>query len=118
MKLIVEDSEKNDILSKYSENTSNELLTYLRRNFPVTAYPLPKYHPETDSYRDIMIPFIVVDEKSYYVDSNKKNLVNKIFYTIEDQFTDLNTDIKRRTIKKYLDMIGLTNFENERNTKD
>jgi hypothetical protein len=108
MRLILEDSEKKDILSKYEDNTSNELLTYLRRNYPVTEYPLPRYEPQTDSYKDIMTPFISIDSKSYYVEYNKKNLVNKIFFGIEDIFTNLGTDIKRRTIKKYLDMITLT----------
>jgi hypothetical protein len=37
-------------------------------------------------------------------------LVNKIFITLEDEFTDVSNDVKRRTIKKYLDMINLTDF--------
>ena len=45
-----------------------------------------------------------------YVESNKKYLVNKIFTTLEGEFTDVSNDVKRRTIKKYLDMINLTDF--------
>ena len=40
----------------------------------------------------------------------KKYLVNKIFTTLEGEFTDVSNDVKRRTIKKYLDMINLTDF--------
>ncbi len=110
MRLIIENSEKEDILSKYSDNTSDKLLVYLRRNFPVTSYPIERYDKMSDSYKIVNIPFIIIDEKNFFVESNKKNLVNKIYIEIGDQFLDVSEEVKRRTIKKYLDMINLTDF--------
>jgi len=110
MRLIITEAEKEDILSKYKDNTEDRLLTYLRRNFPVSTVNQPRYNPETDDYKDVKVPFILVDDRVRYVESNKKYLVNKIFTTLEGEFMDVSNDIKRRTIKKYLDMINLTDF--------
>ena len=110
MRLIITESEKEDILSKYKDNTEDRLLTYLRRNFPVSTVDQPRYNPETDDYKDVKVPFILVDDRMRSVESNKKYLVNKIFTTLEGEFTDVSNDVKRRTIKKYLDMINLTDF--------
>lgn len=110
MRFIITEAEKEDILSKYKDNTDDRLLTYLRRNYPVSTVKFPKYNPETSDYDDVPTPMISVDYKSYFVEDNKKLLVNKIFNTLEDNFTDISDDVKRRTIKKYLDMINLTDF--------
>lgn len=110
MKLIITEAEKEDILSKYKDNTDDRLLTYLRRNYPVSTRKMSRYNPTTDDFDDVQTPMILVDDKSYFVEENKKLLVNKIFNTLEDNFTDISNDVKRRTIKKYLDMINLTDF--------
>jgi hypothetical protein len=110
MRLIITEAEKEDILSKYKDNTEDRLLTYLRRNFPVSTVDQPRYDPETDEYKDVKVPVISVDDKIRYVESNKKYLVNKIFTILEDELTDIPNDVKRRTIKKYIDMINLTDF--------
>lgn len=110
MRLLITEAEKEDILSKYKDNTDDRLLTYLRRNFPISIIDLPRYDAETDSYNDEKSAMILVDDKSYFVEDNKKFLVNKIFINLEDQFTDISEDVKRRTIKKYLDMVNLTDF--------
>ena len=110
MKLIITEAEKEDILSKYKDNTDDRLLTYLRRNYPVSTRKMSIYNPTTDDFDDVQTHMILVDDKSYFVEENKKLLVNKIFITLEDEFTDVSNDVKRRTIKKYLDMINLTDF--------
>jgi len=110
MRFIITEAEKEDILSKYKDNTDDRLLTYLRRNYPVSTVTFPKYNPKTFDYDDVPTPMIFVDYKSYFVEQNKKLLVNKIFNTLDDNFTDISDDVKRRTIKKYLDMINLTDF--------
>jgi len=110
MKLIITEAEKEDILSKYKDNTEDRLLTYLRRNFPVSTVEQPRYDPETDDYKNVKVPFIMVQDRMKYVESNKKYLVNRIFHILEDEFTDIPESVKRRTIKKYLDMINLTDF--------
>jgi hypothetical protein len=48
---------------------------------------------------------VVIDDKSIFVEDNKKRIVNKISFMLEDEFMDISSDIKRRTIKKYIDMI-------------
>jgi hypothetical protein len=110
MRLIITESEKKNIMSKYKDNTDDKLLTYLRRNFPVSIFDQPKYVPETGDYKDVKVPFIMIQGRMKYVELNKKSLVNKIFFILEDEFTDIPQDVKRRTIKKYLDMINLTDF--------
>lgn len=104
-RIIIEDSDRDEILSKYNDNTSDRFLTYLRRNFPVHFLTVPRYNPKIDDYEDVKVPGIMVDEKIRFVEDNKVSLVNKISWLLEDEFTDIPLDVKRRTIKKYIDMI-------------
>ena len=110
MRLIITEAEKEDILSKYNGGTSDELLKYLETEFPVGSYPLPKYFESIDSYLDIAFPYVLIDKKMHHAYDNKKNLVNKIFYNLDDDFPHISTDVKRRTIKKYLDSIRSTQY--------
>jgi hypothetical protein len=105
MRIIIGESEKNDILAKYNDNTSDRLLTYLRRNYPIYFVNMPRYDAETDDYKEIKVPMVVIDDKSIFVEDNKKRIVNKISFMLEDEFMDISSEIKRRTIKKYIDMI-------------
>jgi hypothetical protein len=41
------------------------------------------------------------------LDKNKKFIVNKISAYIEDEWIHLPTEIRRRTVKKYIDGISL-----------
>jgi hypothetical protein len=66
---------------------------------------MPRYDAETDDYKEIKVPMVVIDDKSIFVEDNKKRIVNKISFMLEDEFMDISSDIKRRTIKKYIDMI-------------
>jgi hypothetical protein len=109
MRLIITEEEKDDILSKYKGDTNDEFLKYLETEFPVGAYSFPKYFDVIDSSSNIPIPYVVVDGKGRNTDGNKKYLVNKIFYNLVDDL-DIPTDVKRRTIKKYLDSIHSTQY--------
>jgi hypothetical protein len=66
---------------------------------------MPRYDAETDDYKEIKVPMVVIDDKSIFVEDNKKRIVNKISFMLEDEFMDISSEIKRRTIKKYIDMI-------------
>lgn len=90
-----------DKLSKYSGNTSNQILTYLKRNF--NTYEIG---PNNYDWMDNPTKFVVVNEKSYLIDGNKKMLVNRIHNQIEDVFPTVDTVILRRTIKMFLDGIS------------
>ena len=92
------EQEKKDILSKYEDNTSDELLTYLKRHFPV--------HQEDTSWGR-PIRFIQVDDKIRPLASNKKYLVNKISSLVEETWIGLGIPTIRRTVKKYLDGVSL-----------
>ena len=109
MRLIITEEEKDDILSKYKGDTNDEFLKYLETEFQVGAYLFPKYFDVIDSSSNIPIPYVVVDGKGHNTDGNKKYLVNKIFYNLVDDL-DIPTDVKRRTIKKYLDSIRSTQY--------
>lgn len=89
------ENEKKEILSKYSGDTSSELLTYLKRNFPV--------YEETFEWMKKPLRFIKIEDKIRPLENNKKYLVDKISNLIEDNWMVLGTPKIRKTIKKYLD---------------
>jgi hypothetical protein len=98
MKLTKE--EKDEFMSKYTENdTSPKVLNHLMRHFQTYKIDIP-----TPNEPEVMIS---IDGKSYFVGSNKKRLVNKLFYTIQDSFSNIDEKIVRRTIKKFIDGISI-----------
>lgn len=82
-------------MSAETNDTSNELLIYLRRNFPTSKIK--------HDWMNEPIIFISVDGKSKLLTHNKKFLVNKIASLLEDEWSSLDVKTLRRTIKKYLD---------------
>lgn len=95
--MFITEDERKEILSKYSDETSDELLNHLKRHFNV-------YEVNLD-WMEKPVKFIQIDGKSKSLDANKKYLVNRIFSEVEDQWSYLGTQKIRRTIKKYLDGI-------------
>jgi hypothetical protein len=93
--MILTEEEKRQILSKYDENTSNELLTYLKRNFPVSEFKF--------DWMNKPIKQISIDDKTYNIEYKKKYLVGKISSLIQDEWVHLENDVLRRTIKKFID---------------
>lgn len=95
--MIISEEEKEEIRNKYKDNTSPEVLNHLRRHYPVYEYKLDWM---TEPFKQVY-----VDEKLYTLSRNKKELVNKISFLIEDLFPSVEKSIQRRTVKFYLDMI-------------
>jgi hypothetical protein len=91
----ITEQERKEILSKYEDDTSDELLTYLKRHYPTHEIDL--------EWMEKPAKFIQVDDKTKPLLGNKKYLVGKIFSMIEDQWVSLGQQKIRRTIKKYLD---------------
>jgi hypothetical protein len=96
MRLIITEEEKDEIINKYKDNTDNKLLVYLKRHFPVRQTKIDSF---PKPFR-----FIQIDDKSRNLDDNKKYLVNRIFNEVEDEFTGMDKNIMRRTIKYYIDV--------------
>ena len=96
-KFLITEEEKKDILSKYSNGTSDEVLFYLKRNFPT--------HEINLEWMKTPAKFIQVDDKTRPLLGNKKYLVSKIYYLIQERFPNIEESVLRRTIKKYLDGI-------------
>jgi len=96
----ITEQERKDILSKYGEDTSDDLLTYLKRHFPT--------HEINLEWMKTPAKFIQIDDKTRPLLGNKKYLVGKIFQLVEKEWVALGEQKIRRTIKKYLD--GVTNF--------
>jgi hypothetical protein len=94
--MLISEQEKEEILSKYYDNTSKEVENYMKRRFPISYYKF-------DWMAKPFIQILVVDEL-IVVDNNKKRLVNKIYHLISDDFTHLDENTIRRTIKMYLDV--------------
>ena len=97
MNMMITEEEKKELLSKYSGDTSDELLTHLKRHFPVTEI---KHDWMTEP-----VQFIQVDDKSRLIKNNKKYLVGFIYNLLENNWISLGEKKIRRTIKKYLDGI-------------
>jgi hypothetical protein len=97
MNMMITEQEKKELLSKYSEDTSDELLTHLKRHFPVTEIK--------HDWMDETVKFIQVDDKSRLIKNNKKYLVGFIYNLLENNWISLGEKKIRRTIKKYLDGI-------------
>jgi hypothetical protein len=93
--MILSEEEKKDILSKYNDITSNELLNYLKRNFPVSEFKF--------DWMEKPLKQIYIDDNLYRIDDNKKYLVNKLSNFIEDGWVHLDRPVLRRTIKKFID---------------
>mgnify|MGYP006267161589 CR=1 FL=1 len=89
------ENEKKEILSKYDGTTSDELLNHLKRNFPVVDFKL--------DWMEKPIKQMLIDDKLYLIDNNKKYLVNKLSNFLEDGWTYLDPQVFRRTIKKFID---------------
>lgn len=94
----ISEQERTNKFSKYSGNTSNELLTYLKRNL--------KTYNVTLDWKQEPLKFVVVDDKSHHIEHNKKYLVSKISNYIEDEWFHIDEPTRRRTVKKFLDGIS------------
>lgn len=93
-KLIITEEEKNNILSKYQGELDSGLYNYLRRHFTVHSYQ--------GILSDMEYYTILIDDKTYPLKSNKKNLVRRIYFEIENMFPNISEPSKRLTIKKFL----------------
>ncbi len=100
MNMLITEEERKEILSKYKDDTSDELLTYLKRHFPV--------HEFKGSFMSTPIKFIQIDDKQRPLTGNKKFLVSKLSNIVEEEWISLGVPKIRRTVKKYLDGIKLT----------
>jgi hypothetical protein len=96
MRLIITEEEKDEIINKYKDNTDDKLLVYLKRHFPI--------HQTKSEYFPKPFRFVQIDDKSRNLDDNKKYLVNRIFNEVEDEFSGMDKNIMRRTIKYYIDI--------------
>ena len=90
--------EKLKLLTKYSGDTSDELLLHLKRHFPVTQV--------NHDWMGEPVKFIKVDDKTRILKDNKKYLVSKIYDIVHELWDSLGERKIRRTIKKYLDGIS------------
>jgi hypothetical protein len=98
MNMSLSEQERTNKFTKYSGNTANELLTYLKRNFRT-------YEVNLD-WKQEPLKFVVVDYKSHHIENNKKYLVGKISNLIEDEWSHIDEPTRRRTVKKFLDGIS------------
>ena len=98
MNMSLSEQERTNKFAKYSGNTANELLTYLKRNFRT-------YEVNLD-WKQEPLKFVVVDDKSHHIENNKKYLVGKISNLIEDEWSHIDEPTRRRTVKKFLDGIS------------
>lgn len=93
-KFYITESEKKDILSKYTES-DDKLMVYLRRNFPVS-----EVQPQ---YEDILGKYTIsVDDKSIPIKNNFGRLLDLIDLDISEKYGNLDDKKRRQTIKKYL----------------
>lgn len=75
------------------------LMEYLIQNYPV------------GNYREKVVEFlgnkyVMVDDKPYPLEGHKKQLTNKIYWEVVDEFSNINEPVLRRTIKTFLNNIA------------
>lgn len=101
MKILITEDQKKEIIKKYQGEINNDIMTYLRRHYPVFSID-PKLGL-TQFYGN---KGILVDEKVYPIKENKNLLTNIISAEIVDEFIDLGIPTIRKTVKTYLDYIA------------
>lgn len=117
-KLILTEEEKKNIRDMYSDvKPSKKIMSYLMRNFhffkPIDEMEFDSEEEKQKRIEDL--PFlanlvkIVIDDKSYILNDDKKNIKKRITYVIEDDVEridpDANKAVVSKTIKDYLDGI-------------
>ena len=116
-RLILTEEEKKKIKDMYSDvKSSNKVMSYLKRNFqffrPVDEMGL---NDEEKQKRIEELPFlgdlvkIVIDDKSYVLTDDKKNIKKRIFNMVEDDIDRIDPEATKavvlKTIKDYIDNI-------------
>ena len=91
------EKEKREILYKYSGDTSDELMTHLKRNFST--------HEINSEWMEKPSKFIQVGDKLKPMEFNKKSLVSLISNIVEYNWIHLGIPKIRKTVKKYLDAV-------------
>jgi hypothetical protein len=93
------DDKYKHIKDKYEGNVDNSVLTYLRRNYPVTTHNF-------DSFGEKKFKYISIDDK-YRPLLSKKEFTTRIYNDLvyNGKFTNLDQSVVRRTIKMYLDYV-------------
>jgi len=69
---MISESDKNEILKKYSGSTSDEVFNFLRRNYP----------KRTTKSEHFTFEYIYIDDKMRHLGS-KKEITNRLFNEIE-----------------------------------
>jgi hypothetical protein len=59
------------------------------------------------SWKSEPIKAIIIDQKTRFIDGNKKFLVGKLTNILENDWSHLGEPLIRRTIKKYIDGISI-----------
>ena len=96
IKKILKESEFDWVESPFG--IDDNLMNYLIKNFPIGNYPKNAVKFLGDKY-------VVVDEKPYPLEDNKKRIINKIYWEVVDEFPTINEPILRRTIRAFLNKI-------------
>lgn len=94
--MFISEEDKEEILKKYKENISKEVLNFLKRRFPV-------FNQVLYSQNSMIAPMISIGNKSHFMEENKNYLVNRLYSIVSDDFPNEEEKIIRRTIKFYLD---------------
>lgn len=117
-RLILTEEEKKRIKDMYSDvKSSNKLMSYLKRNFQFFR-PVDEmvFNSEEEKQQHIKeLPFlenlvkIVIDDKSFVLTDDKKNIKKRIFNMVEDDIDRIDPDATKavvlKTIKDYIDNI-------------
>ena len=95
--MILSEQEKEDIRSQYeSDEISDALMIHLRRHYPLKEVQIGNH----------LIKYLYIDDKMRPLIDNKKSLTNKLYWEVLDKFRGIPEPILRRTIKRYLTIIG------------
>lgn len=93
---ILKESEFDWIESPFG--VDDTLMKHLIKNYP------------TGNYRERAVEFlgrkyIMIDEKPYPLEGHKKQITNKIYWEVVEDFPNINEPVLRRTIKTFIDSL-------------
>lgn len=98
---ILKESEENDfnwIESPFGVDYN--VIKYLENN-----YIIGRWQTDIIEAYDNLV-YIIIDDKPYFVDRNKKYIINKLYNELIEVFNEINTPVLRRSIRQYINDIN------------
>lgn len=86
-----------ELAGKDPFRVEDSVISYLEDTYKIDRLTIPGLYDNK--------PYIVVDEKPYFMEGNKTYLTDKLFFEIQEEFPGIEKGVLRRSIRKFLNQI-------------